>query len=102
MGEIIEFPGPKKEVLDDKKSEKEISIEEKNAINLLSKERFDFMLAIKRITPIKINSDSYRNAVDGLRDMSNIEIAQRINDASELDIKKWPVYYTIAFNKLLA
>ncbi|MDO8240969.1 MAG: hypothetical protein Q7T51_03260 [Candidatus Moranbacteria bacterium] len=83
------------------KLEGKIQVEERNAIILLTPERFNFMLAVKRSNPFSINSDTCRNAVENLKGTSKVEIAEMINLATELEIKRKPTYFTTAFNMLL-
>lgn len=107
MAKIYEFPSPKKEVREELKNEpvEEIdfsSIEERTAINILSRERYDFVLNIKRNNPGINHTDAYKDAYNLLVGSSRVDIANMINrdDLTESDINLKPAYYIAAFNIL--
>lgn len=100
MGELIQFPAAKKEVQDNKLNESS-GYNEKNAIAMLSSERFKFLLEIKKSNPIILSSETYRNALESLSSMTNVEIAEMLSNMPESEIKKKPTYFTVAFNILL-
>ena len=105
MAKIYEFPGVKKETKEQLKSEpvKEIdfsSIEERTAINILSRERYNYVLNLKRNSPGLKHSDAYKEAYDLMIRSSRVDIANKMNGATESEINAKPAYYISAFNIL--
>lgn len=104
MGEIIKFPSEKKKTKEPSMGSEESpdfsSIDERTAINILRKDRFDFMISLKRGNPVNKYSDAYANAYNTLNKCSRVDIAEMINNASEIEIKMKPAYFTAAFNIL--
>lgn len=108
MGELIKFPVIKREAVssgEKPKVEQEAeidfsSIEERTAINILRKDRFDFMLGLKKRNPGFRWSNAYKNYYELLAKSSRVDIANMINDKSEIEIKSKGAYFIAAFNIL--
>ncbi|MDA3840752.1 MAG: hypothetical protein PF572_06750 [Patescibacteria group bacterium] len=104
MGELLQFPGggrEKKEPIKESEESPDFSsFDERTAINTLFRDRFDFMVNLKKGNPVNKSSDTYVNAYDLLKKSSRVSIAEMINNASEIEIKMKPAYYTAAFNIL--
>ena len=108
MGELIKVSFGKKEAVSDEKKPKveqeaEIdfsSIEERTAINILRKDRYDFILRLKKRNPGFRGSEAYRNYHDILMKSSRVDIANMINDKSEMEIRSKGAYFIAAFNIL--
>jgi hypothetical protein len=104
MGEIIKFPfqgrKSKETIKESEESSDFSSFEERTAIELLFRDRFNFMISLKRGNPVNKFSDNYANAYNTLNKCSRVNIAKMINDASEIEIKMKPTYFIAAFNIL--
>ncbi len=107
MGELIQFPGIKKEEKKEVETKNKIvmesnysNLEERTAINILSRDRFDTMLNLKMLNPISRSSDTYVRAYELLKKSSKVDIAEMVNNASEMQIKMKPSYFIAAFNIL--
>ena len=108
MGELIKFPLKKKEVASNEKKppveqKAEIdfsSIEERTAINILRKDRYDFMLGLRKRNPGFRWSNAYKTYYELLTKSSRVDIANMINDKSEIEIRSRGAYFIAAFNIL--
>ncbi len=99
MAKIYEFPRKNNTEIGRRPVNKDI--EERNAIILLDKERYDFMRKFKRNNLVNVHSKTYRDDFEQLKKNSKIWIAEMINKASELEINKNQKYFIAAFNILL-
>lgn len=105
---MIKFQFGKKEATDNGKKpevEKETevdfsSIEERNAIEILNRDRYYFILELKKHNSGFGGSDAYKTAYNLLVKSSRVDIANMINRASEAEIKKRGAYFIAAFNIL--